>query len=129
MKGPNGWKRSKPPKGDEIYKQLWRVVDGAVADAFAMHPDYLTKKGQHGHTARLSIVKRVTGSVLSYAERSAEGRSGLSRRLQGGAPSGAGPSRVGLCNTGLQRRRTGAAGAVGLAAVKLRSAFLSLWRA
>lgn len=58
------------------YRQLWRVVDGAVADALAAHPDYLTKKGEI--SARASIVKRVTGAVLGYAEQSARGRSGAS---------------------------------------------------
>ena len=74
-------KRTKPQKGGSDYHQLWRVVDGAVADAFAMHPDYLTN---HGHSrARQSIVKRVTGAVLGYAAQAAHGRSGLGQRLNG----------------------------------------------
>lgn len=56
------------------YNQLYRVVDGAVFDALYNHPDYLTDKGRR--SARNSIVKRVTGSVLGYAEQSAQGRSG-----------------------------------------------------
>lgn len=55
------------------YAELWGVVDGAVVDAFKNHPDYLTPKGQK--SARTSVVKRVCGTVLSFAEQSARGRS------------------------------------------------------
>lgn len=62
-------------KDDWRYRQLWRIVDGAVAAAFDAHPNYLTDVGRR--SARASIVKRVTGSVLGYAEQvSARGRSG-----------------------------------------------------
>lgn len=61
---------SKCPKGARAYRQLWRIVDGAIADAFAMHPDYLTAKG--ARSAQLSITKRVTGAVLGFAEESAK---------------------------------------------------------
>lgn len=56
------------------YSQLWRIVDGAVVDALEMHSDYLTPKGKRN--ARASITKRVTGSVLGFAEQSAKGRTG-----------------------------------------------------
>lgn len=55
------------------YRQLQRIVDGAVRDAFAMHPEYLTRSGRK--FARGSITKRVAGSILGYAEQSAQGRS------------------------------------------------------
>lgn len=63
-------KRSKVPlakqtKHGYTYVQLWRIADGAVADAFKMHPDYLTTKG-HRH-ARTSIVKRIAGALMGYA--------------------------------------------------------------
>lgn len=54
------------------YQQLWSVVDGAVVDAFKNHPDYLTPKGRV--SARPSIVKRVTGTVLGFAVNAAKGR-------------------------------------------------------
>ena len=55
------------------YQQLWSVVDGAVVDALKNHPDYLTPKGRK--SARTSVVKRVTGTVLSFAVQStARGR-------------------------------------------------------
>lgn len=54
------------------YHQLWSVVDGSVADALKQHPDYLTPKGVR--SARTSIVKRVTGTVLSFAVNAAKGR-------------------------------------------------------
>jgi hypothetical protein len=56
------------------YRQLWRVVDGAVFDALYNHPDYLTDKGRY--SARTSINKRVVGAVLGFAEQSAKGRKG-----------------------------------------------------
>ena len=62
------YKPTKPPKGNEDYKKVWKIVDGAVADALLMHPDYLTDKGRHGRTARYSVVKRVVGAILSYVE-------------------------------------------------------------
>jgi len=68
-----------PIRKDErsaAYRQLWRVVDGAVADAMKQHPDYYTNSGTR--KARASIVKRVTGAVMGYAEQSAQGRSGSS---------------------------------------------------
>lgn len=65
-------KPSKPPKGDAAYRRLWRVVDGAVRDAFAHHPEYLTEKGRR--VARTSIVKRVTGAVLSFTGEPVRGR-------------------------------------------------------
>lgn len=54
------------------YAELWGVVDGAVLDAFKNHPDYLTPKGQRN--ARTSVVKRVCGTVLSFAAQAAQGR-------------------------------------------------------
>lgn len=68
------FKRAKPAKDDWNYQQLWRIVDGAVADCFAMHPGYLSGKWPE-RIVRASICKRVTGSVLGYAEQSAQGRS------------------------------------------------------
>lgn len=59
------------PKGGPEYRQLWRLIDGAVADAFSCHPDYLTTKGVQ--SARTSITKRVTGVVHGYAARAAKG--------------------------------------------------------
>ena len=53
------------------YAQLWHVVAGAVEDAFNNHPDYLTERGRI--SARQSIIKRVTGTVLGFAEQ-ARGR-------------------------------------------------------
>ena len=57
------------------YRQLWRIVDGAVFDALYTHQDYLTDKGRRN--ARESINKRVVGAVLGYALE-AQGRSALS---------------------------------------------------
>lgn len=56
------------------YHKIWRIVDGAVSDAFYHHPDYLTPKGKRA--ARESIVKRVTGAVLSSMGKPMGGRTG-----------------------------------------------------
>lgn len=65
------------------YKQLWRVVDGSVADAFNRHPDYLTPKGRK--SARASITKRVTGTVLSFAVQAAKSQRELAETALGNA--------------------------------------------
>ena len=69
-----------PRRGTPAYCQLWRVVEGAVADALGSHPEYLTPRG--ARHARSSVTKRVVGSVLSYAEQSAQGRSRSSRAAE-----------------------------------------------
>lgn len=67
---------TKPPahKKATAYRQLWRVVDAAVAEAFKVHPDYLTERGQK--LARMSVNKRVVGAVIGYAAEAAKRRSG-----------------------------------------------------
>lgn len=70
-------KRIKPPpqKTSLLYRQIWRIVDGAVVDAFQAHPEYISK-GYKVKTVRESVVKRVTGALVGFAEESAKGRSG-----------------------------------------------------
>lgn len=58
---------------DATYRQLWRLVDGAVRDTFANHPEYLTQAGNR--SARHSIIKRVVGTLHGYATQVARGRS------------------------------------------------------
>ncbi len=66
--------RLQPEKpGDPDYRQIWRVVDGAVASALAAHPEYLAL-GAHKRTVRNSIVKRVTGAVTGHAACSPQAR-------------------------------------------------------
>lgn len=68
------WKRTRPEKmPDAAYRQIWRVVDGAVRDTFENHPEYLTAKGRA--SAVRSVTKRVTGAVHGYAAQAARGRS------------------------------------------------------
>lgn len=57
-------KKNKPVKGlpHSDYWKLWRLVDGAVKDAFLHHPDYLTEHGVQN--ARLSITKRTVGALI-----------------------------------------------------------------
>ncbi len=45
-------------------RQLWRVVDGAVAEVFRAHPDYLTRRGSK--MARTAFVKRIVGELMGY---------------------------------------------------------------
>lgn len=51
---------------DATYRQLLRLIDGAVRDSFANHPEYLTKIGRQ--SAQGSVVKRVAGSLWGYAK-------------------------------------------------------------
>lgn len=78
--------RTAPLKDGRAYRQLWRIVDGAVRSALETHPDYLTEKGRRTATARRLIVKRVVGAVMGYAEQSAQGRSGASPAAERQAP-------------------------------------------
>lgn len=70
--------RLRPEKPDAPgYRQIWRMVDGAVAQAFAAHPEYLAP-GARVRTVRNSIVKRVTGAIHGHAAQAARVRSGPS---------------------------------------------------
>jgi hypothetical protein len=75
----------RPPKPGRHYRQLWRIVDGAVRDTLLQHPDYVTPKGRRA--LRLSVNKRVTGAVLGYAEQSARGRSVVQAAAAEGGPA------------------------------------------
>lgn len=72
-------KRLRPQKRpiSPDYRQVWRVVDGAVALALTSHPEYLAPRID-AKTVRNSIVKRVVGAITGYAEQSAWVRSGSS---------------------------------------------------
>lgn len=76
-------RRLTPEKaGTPTYRQIWRVVDGAVASAFAAHPDYVAP-GKPLSVVRNSITKRVTGAITGYADQSAWVRSGFSSADEG----------------------------------------------
>lgn len=66
--------------GTPARRQLWRIVEGAVADAFKSHPEYLTPAGRRW--AQQSVTKRVVGSVQGFAAQTAEGRSRSSRAAE-----------------------------------------------
>lgn len=69
-------RRSYPPRGGAEYHQIWRVIDGAVRDCFAHHPEYIAGNRSE-RVVRLSIVKRVTGAITSYtSHKLVKGRSG-----------------------------------------------------
>lgn len=85
-------RRTLPPKGNWNYHQLWRLVDGAVADAFANHPEYLSGEREEW-IVRQSINKRVVGTILGYAEE-VWGRSGNAPSCAGMAAEIAGGSWV-----------------------------------
>jgi hypothetical protein len=68
-------RRIRPQKfAGSDYRQIWRIVDGAVAQAFNDHPEYLAP-GARVRTVRNSIVKRVAGAVTGHAAQSARVRS------------------------------------------------------
>ncbi len=59
-------RRTKPPpqKVTSDYSRLWRIVDGAVADAFNNHANYIAP-GVSKKLVRSSINKRVVGAILA----------------------------------------------------------------
>jgi hypothetical protein len=64
-------RRIVPPKGDQSYRQIWRIVDGALVKTFMAHPEYLPDRIS-ARVIRNSIVKRVTGDVVGWAFASAK---------------------------------------------------------
>lgn len=67
-------RRLPPPEVAKPHeRQLWRIVEGAVRDAFNCHPDYLTKRGEQAANARRSVTKRVVRSLSGFVEQSTEG--------------------------------------------------------
>ncbi|PID95791.1 MAG: hypothetical protein CSA85_00530 [Alphaproteobacteria bacterium] len=62
--------------------RLWRLVEGAVVDAFHSHPDFLTIAGHR--SAVQSVTKRVVGQLVGHAKQ-AQGAVGPDT---GGAGSG-----------------------------------------
>ena len=67
-------KRTQPQKGNLYYQQMWRLVDGAVYNAFSKHPDYLAPGISH-KTVRISLNKRIIGAITGYVEQSTKRRS------------------------------------------------------
>lgn len=53
-----------PERTDPTYRALWEIVDRAVGDAFARHPDYLTPHGRD--KAQQSVNKRVVGALVAW---------------------------------------------------------------
>lgn len=52
-------------KNRAFYRQIWRLIDGAVRDALIHHPGYVAK-GISARTVRRSIVKRAAGAITGY---------------------------------------------------------------
>jgi hypothetical protein len=72
-------RRIPPPKerqAEADYRQLWRLVDGALADVIHHHPEYF--RSHDLRAVRSSIAKRVVGAIKGYAGQTAWGRSGAS---------------------------------------------------
>lgn len=61
------------------YLQLWKIIDGAVRDTFANHPEYLSGRVAE-HIVRQSVVKRATGQLWGFAGKPARGRPAVSGR-------------------------------------------------
>ena len=67
-------KRRRPPKmPHKVYGKLWRIVDGAVRDTFAMHPEYLGERSEA--VVRYSVNKRVVGTLWGFVSQETKGRS------------------------------------------------------
>ena len=55
----------------EDHARLWRMVEGAVRDAFNSHPSYLTDHG--AQSAVESVTKRVVGTLVGHAKETRKG--------------------------------------------------------
>ena len=67
--------RLRAPKNNPIHRELWKIIDGAIDDTFTTHPEYLTAAaGKRGRIARLSLLKRIAGTLTSFIEQSMRGR-------------------------------------------------------
>lgn len=109
MTAPN-LRRHRPQKTSEEYRRIWRLVDGAIRDAIATHPDYFPNR-KRIPPMRVSLTKRIVGSVFGWAEQSAQGRSGEGQRLTtGDASKVASPDAI-HCD-GLVSRANGEAGTI-----------------
>lgn len=67
-------KRRRPSRAamkQEAHRRLWRLVEGAVTDAFLSHPNYLTDAG--AVSAVESVTKRVVGQLVGLANQTREG--------------------------------------------------------
>jgi len=74
------------------HARLWRLVEGAVVDAFRTHPDYLTQKGHW--SAVQSVTKRVVGQLVGHAK---QARSAVGPAT-GGAGSGGSADALGAAS-------------------------------
>ena len=64
-------------KTSPTYRQIWRIVDGALADTLNIHDDYFRHlRPRRRDHIRSSIVKRITGQVHGYLSETEKGRSG-----------------------------------------------------
>lgn len=57
-------------------RQIWRVVDGAVATMLHAHPEYFTERGLK--KAREALNKRVAQQISAYLAQAGWSRSGVS---------------------------------------------------
>ena len=64
-------KHSRARVKQKDHQRLWRMVEGAVLDAFKSHPDYLTDIG--APVAVESITKRVVGTLVGHANETRKG--------------------------------------------------------
>ena len=53
------------------HQRLWDTIEGAVVDAFQMHPDYLTDKGRGA--AVESVTKRCVGAIVGLIHETRKG--------------------------------------------------------
>lgn len=53
------------------HRRLWRIISGAVKDAMAAHPDYVTPQGRASMVN--SITKRAVGNLVGHAKQSRKG--------------------------------------------------------
>jgi hypothetical protein len=75
-------RRVKPCKQGKEFRQIWRIVDGALRDTLAKHPEYISEKKIAYQGFRISLIKRITGAIVGHAAQAARYRSGAPIDLQ-----------------------------------------------
>lgn len=72
------FKKTKPAKKGDAYRQIWRLVDGAVRDTILHHPEYF--RDSRLTDLRHSLAKRISGAIVGHQfeklRRKPRGRSG-----------------------------------------------------
>ena len=80
IKKKKKFKKTLPAKEGVVYRQVWRLVDGAIRETFAAHQDYLPN-GKSEKRIRNSLSKRIVGKFMGYISQVPRGSSETDDRV------------------------------------------------